>query len=247
MVYRLLAVPAFLSLFPAHAALIEYSFEAEIWRDSSTEVAVQAFGVQFGDTITGGFLFDDAAPRTSYSELTVLDCCGSPAIVTTSTYDVSNLSMWVTIGDYVLNATGNNLTIRDAPYDPTRTDRWSLAMSGDGRELDNGYAVRSMAIWLQQVALGGPERSGPLTSSELQVPNPEVDWGSPSLGNRELTIAFGDGLHIGTQLMSIAKTPTHVPEPATLSLLAVGALGAFATRKRRHVIATRPYACALNA
>jgi len=197
------------------------------------EVAVQAFGVQFGDTITGGFLFDDAAPRTSYSELTVLDCCGSPAIVTTSTYDMSNLSLWATIGNYVLGATGGNLTIRDAPYDPTRTDRWSLGMSGDGRGLDNGYAVTSMAMWLQQVALGGPGLSGPLASSELQVPNP-VDWGSPSLGNRELTIAFGDGLHIGTQLMSITKTPTHVPEPATLSLLGAGALWVLATRKRRH-------------
>jgi hypothetical protein len=233
--HRVLAVPALLALFPAHAALIEYSFEAEIWRDHSMEVAVQAFGVQFGDTITGGFLFDDAAPRTSYSELTVLDCCGSPAIVTTSTYDMSNLSLWVTLGDYVLSAAGGNLTIRDAPYDPARTDRWSLGMSGDGRELDNGYAVTSMAMWLQHVALGGPELSGPLTSSELQVPNPAVDWGSPSLGNRELTIAFGDGLHIGTQLMSITKTPTHVPEPATLSLLAGGVLAAFATRKRRHL------------
>lgn len=90
------------------------------------------------------------------------------------------------------------------------------------------------AALIEYVVLGGPELSGPLTSSELQVPNPAVDWGAPSLGNRELTIAFGDGLHIGTQLMSITKTPTHVPEPATLSLLAAGALGAFATRKGRH-------------
>src|SRR5690242_1516735 len=133
MFHRATAVVALLAISPAHATLIEYSFSAQLsWPYFSyPDRSYEAFGVNVGDQITGGFLFDDAAPMTSHTE--------SP-YWSSSTYDMSDLRFWVTVGEHVLGATGSQLTISDYLPQPSPyvTDRWTLSMLGDGNEV-NGY------------------------------------------------------------------------------------------------------------
>jgi hypothetical protein len=215
---RAMAVVALVAISPARATLIEYSFSAQLsWPYSSfPDSSYEAFGVEVGDLITGGFLFDDAAATISHTEQ-----YGS----STSTYDMSDLRFWVTVGDHVLGATGSELAIADsAPQQsPYAADRWGLSMLGDGDEV-NGYTVRSMSIALMMFG------SVPLTSSELQVADP-TEWHACCYPGVPVpfTISFTDGSRLAAQRLSISS----VPEPATLSLLAVGGLGALAARRRR--------------
>src|SRR5712671_6359529 len=113
MLRRVFALLGLLALSPADATLIEYSFSGSLFGPVAPyylSTTHEAFGVEEGDRITGGFLFDDAAPRTSYTEL----ADGS----STSTYDMSDLRFWIGVGDYVLRATGSQLTISDAARNP---------------------------------------------------------------------------------------------------------------------------------
>jgi hypothetical protein len=174
------------------------------------------------DTITGGFLFDDAAPRTSYVETPVGGCCAPPGVATASTYDMGNLLLWVNLGDYVFTARGGDLAIVDGSTSPTLDDRWRLRTTGDGRVVD-GFTAASIGIELRH-------NNGPLTSSSLQVTNP-ADWGAPFAGNRSFTIGFTNGSSISSTLLSI--TSTSVPEPGTLSLLATGILGSLVAWRRK--------------
>ena len=224
MFHRAIAVVALLAISPARATLIEYSFSATLnpapFPPYYSTTTHEAFGVAEGQhVITGGFLFDDAAPRISYTEY-----MGSGS---TSTYDMSDLQFWVAVGDHVLTATGSQLTISDAPPQPSpyATDRWILSMLGDGDEV-NGYTVASMRIDLLQYG------SRPLTSSELQVAN-TVDWGSCCypLVPYPFTISFTDG----SGFTARPGVSISVPEPGMLSLLAAGVLGALVARRRRHV------------
>lgn len=225
MVHRGFALLIALLAYPAHATLLEYSFSATLYHPNyAPRLANEAFGAEVGDRITGGFLFDDAAPRTSYTAW--------PDGESTSTYDMSDLWFWVTVGDHVLGATGSELTIRDdppptVPNDPYGTDRWTLSMLGDGNAV-NGYTIDSMMISLMQFG------SVPLTSSELQVPNPS-EWSQCCYPNVPIPfrITFTDGSIIAANRLSISS----VPEPATLSLLAAGVLGALATRRRKRAAA----------
>ena len=218
MSHRAMALVALLATSPAHATLIEYSFSAQLsWPyPSYPDSSYEAFGVGVGDDITGGFLFDDTAPMTSHTE--------SP-YASSSTYDMSDLRFWVTVGDHVLGATGSQLTISDSLPQPSpyATDRWELSMLGDGNEV-NGYTVRSMSINLMMFG------SAPLTSSELQVADPTA-WHACCypIVPVPFSISFTDGSRIAANRLSI----TSVPEPGTLSLLAVGALGALSAWRRR--------------
>lgn len=232
MFYRGFALVAVLGVTPAHAALIEYAFTARV--DGNVSIAtLRDFGLNpNGDYVTGGFLFDDAAPMTSHEEYQFRDY---PVWSSSSTYEMSNLRMWVNVGDYVLTATGGAVSIRDDPaFGPWCTcgpdafhDRWSLSARGDGNEV-NGYTVNSISMSLLE-NLGRA-----LTSSELQVADP-THW-SNDVSNRSFGIWFAN-TGMNGYLTSITPTTTSVPEPGTLSLLAVGALGALATRRRRHVAA----------
>ena len=95
-------------------------------------------------------------------------------------------------------------------------------MAGNG-DVVNGYTVASMAIDLLQFG------SRPLTSSELLIPNP-ADWSLccyPEVPY-PFAIRFGDGGAFAARSLSISS----VPEPATLSLLAIGVVGVLAARRR---------------
>ena len=227
---RTIAAVALLAIGPAHATLIEYAFTARV--DGKVSIAtLRDFGLNpNGDSVTGGFLFDDAAPMTSHEEHQFYDY---PVWSSSSTYDMSNLRLWVNVGDYVLTATGGAVSIRDDPaFGPWCTcgpdtfhDRWSLSARGDGNEV-NGYIVNSISMSL----LENVGRA--LTSSELQVADP-AHW-SNDVDNRSFSIGLGGGGMNG-YLTSVTLATTSVPEPATLSLLAAGVFGAMATRRRRHV------------
>ena len=228
MFHRGFALLAVLAVAPAHATLIEYSFTAELTGARSVPFSVLGeFGLPvYGPSyVTGGLLFDDAAPRTSYEE-------GHLAGASSSTYEMSNLRLWVNVGDYVLTATGGALSIHDDPAalcgPNCRKDTWDLGARGDGDEV-NGHTVTGIGIHLEQY--GGDA----LTSSELQVPD-MAEWDHPFIDGSYFRIGLGNAT-LGGWLRSIAPTTTSVPEPATLSLLGVGALGALATRRRRHVAA----------
>ena len=226
------ALVGLLAFSPADAALIEYSFSAELDPSRSNSTLYEEFGlVPFSRSfVTGGFLFDDAAPMTSHRDYQINGASGS-----SSTYDMSNLRSWVNVGDYVLTATGSALAIFDDPTSvscrcgPSVRDEWILSMRGDGDEV-NGHTVSSMTFDLLQYT------GNPLTSSELQVAD-AANWDN-FIDNRSFRISFTDGYGFAGWLTSTSIAPTSVPEPGTLSLLAVGVLGALAARKRRHVAAT---------
>jgi hypothetical protein len=206
--FALLGVIA-LSL-PAHASLIEYSFTATLCgcNFNSENLPYSAFGLENGDTITGGFLFDDAAPLTGYSEQSM----GVFGVLRAATYDMSNLLLWASVGDHLLNATGDSLTIVDAAPNPSILDRWGLTTRGDGREV-NGYTVAQISMstrWLSPIVI---------TSVEPYVLE---KWPFTTI-DPSLNILFTDGSRIAAHMRTI--TGTSVPEPATLSLLAAGALG----------------------
>jgi hypothetical protein len=209
------ALLALLAIAPAQASLIEYSFE------SKAITGIQGNRYLLGDTIAGGFLFDGAAPLVSHNDYP------SPfGSTTNSTYDMSNLSFWVTLGADTLTAVGDMLFIQ-ATDTATNYDVWKLTMNGDGQEVD-GRTVASMDVWIRGY-------TSPLTTADLQVTNP-ADWNQCCIENIPLFhLSFTDGTSIGAQMLSI--TPTSVPEPATLSLLTGGILGVLATRRRRHVAA----------
>jgi hypothetical protein len=233
MLHRVLTLLGLLLISPAHAALIEYSFNASALCVSPCQGAL---GIRTGDTITGGFLFDDAAPRTSYQEeqFPYHDYGGQNlvAVRSESTYDMGNLLLWVTVGDQVFSARGDELFIRDVTPQSiyiTVPDFWRLSLQGDGQNVD-GYTVESMVFQFS----GADYHRDYLLSSELQVPTPFGSYPS-SYFSMIYSDAAGQIGGVSGYAVSITPTATSVPEPGTLSLLATGVLGTLAARRRRHV------------
>lgn len=224
MLHRGFAVLGLLAISPAHATLIEYSFTSTIGGYGGT--VGDDFGVEVGDSIKGGFVFDDAAPMTAHVEGEIVGTAGwATGVATASTYDMSGLQLWANVGDHLITATGDELFVGDAPDMVYNPDTWHLGAQGNGYSI-NGYIVDGIQIFLQEWFCG------PLHDSALQVSD-AAGWGYGGYGsfNRWFDIAFADGSFINGQMNSI--TPASVPEPATLSLLAAGALGAFAARRRK--------------
>jgi PEP-CTERM motif-containing protein len=227
MLYRGFAVLGLLAVSPAHATLIEYSFSSTIAGYGGTVGA--DFGVETGDSIKGGFVFDDAAVQIAYTEDEIVGYDGwASGVATGSTYDMSALRLWADVGDKTVTATGDELFIGDAPTLVYHPDTWRLAMRGDGRAV-SGYVVDGIQIFLQEWFCG------PLLGSGLQVSD-AGEWGYGGYGsfNRWFDISFEDGSFINGQMNWIK--PKSVPEPASLSLLALGALGAFTARRRKQAV-----------
>ena len=228
MVNRGVAILGLVALSPAHASLIEYSFTSTVSNLGGN--VHQDFGVEVGDTITGGFLFDDTAARTSFKEDLIVGNNGwATGTVSTSIYNMGNVLLWAMVGDQRLATTGNDLLITDAATHVNSADVWRLHASGSGEQV-NGYVVDWMEFCLREWFIG------PLTSSELQVSD-AAEWGYGGVLDRWFGLSFADGSSIYGTLDSITRTPGSVPEPGTLSLLAAGALGAFAARRRRRAAA----------
>jgi len=127
--------------------------------------------------------------------------------------DMSGPQLWA---DHMVSADGDELFIGDAPnlfYSPVS---WQPATTGDGNAI-NSYVVDGIQVFLQEWFCG------PLRSSELYVS--DGAWGYEGFEG-----SFNNG-H--------TSSPTSVPEPASLSLLAAGALGAFAARRRKQATAAK--------
>jgi hypothetical protein len=222
MLNRGVALLGLVALTPAHASLIEYSFTSTITGLGGN--VHEDFGVEVGDSIPGGFVFDDGAVRTAYTEDLVVGYDGwATGVVSTSIYDMGNLQLWATVGSHRLTSTGDDLWITDAPTHVYHPDLWRLQSTGSGQAVNGGYLVQWIQFCLSEWF------NGPLTSSELQVSDAAA-WGYGEL-NRWFGVSFADGSSIDGRLDWIK--PTSVPEPTTLSLVAAGALGAFALRRRR--------------
>src|SRR6185503_3352097 len=132
MLHRGFAVLGLLAITPAHATLIEYSFTSTIAGYGGT--VGNDFGVEVGDSIKGGFIFDDAAPMTAHVEGEIVGNYGwATGVATASTYDMSGLQLWANVGDHMITATGDELFIGDAPDLVYNPDTWHLGMRGDGR------------------------------------------------------------------------------------------------------------------
>ena len=219
MLHRGLALLAVLASTPAHAALIEYSFIAEI--DVLDPLVGQTLGVGIGDSISGGFYFDLGAPRTSFELCDTGTCVSDGDLVvdgarTTSTYDAGNVSLWATIGGRELGAQGVTLKIVDSPRGAYGFDEWELRMSTSQQELGAGLVTQSMRIRLDELY------GAPLTDSGLQVPDIALFTRWPSDGNNRFIIDFFSDARGGFASHLTSLTPVSVPEPATLSLLVIG-------------------------
>jgi hypothetical protein len=132
----------------------------------------------------------------------------SPAHATLiDSLDMSGSQLWA---DHVVTADGEELFIGDAPLLTYSPASWSLATTGD-RNAINSYIVDGIQVFLHEWFCG------PVRDSELRIS--DAAWGYEGLEG-----SFNNG-----QMSS----PTSVPEPATLSLLAAGALGVFVARRRK--------------
>src|SRR5712671_6233313 len=118
------ALLAVLAVAPVHAAMIEYGVE------SATILGIQGSQYRLGETVYGGFTFDDAAPMTSHTEFI------SPyGIVSSSHYDMSDMAFWIDIGGDRFNAIGDDLMIQWTTT-ATTYELWYLTLHGDGEEID---------------------------------------------------------------------------------------------------------------
>ena len=227
---RLLCCVLLLVSATANASLVPYEFTAQV--DGINPATASLLPVGLGDVITGGFLFDDAAPRTSFSQCADCNYDGSlfiSGVRTNATYDESNFALWARLGSYLIAASGTTLTIQDVPTGTYAPDQWHLPLVAFGQDAGNGLRTDSIQIimndWFR----------GPLTSGDLQVFDP-VDWHNGPFNDQRLNFSFAgpDGpVGFGSHLVSV----TSVPEPGTLFLLSTGLI-ALGVRRRKRSIAS---------
>ena len=212
---------------PASAGLMPYTFTAEI--DGLDPLVADLLSVEIGDTISGGFLFDFDAPRTSFSQCDDCNYDGSvfiPGVRTNATYDMSDLLLWAAVGNRVLGATGDTLKIQDVPTGTYAPDSWHLDTVAWGQDIGAGVYTEDILIRLNSWF------RGPLSNGDLQVPIPTEFEAGPFWDNRLLfhfSDPFGLSRGIGSHLTSI----TSVPEPNTLFLLGAGLLAMCLRRRRK--------------
>ena len=214
--------------FNASAALLRFNFTSEI--DGISSEVANRLGVAVGDTITGGFLFDDQAPQTSFEHC---DACllvdndrDEWSYRTSATYDLSQAILFGQVGGYSFGATGGDVLITDVDTLVWGADVWRWDPTAIRSEM-NGLTVESMSFVFEQMF------GAPLTSAALQVPDPGRWFGYGS--DERFLLRLGDGLGIGSHVTSITKT---VPEPATLLLLTSAIVGAAFTPRRRRAMSS---------
>ena len=138
---RHLALSAFLAISPAHATLLEYSFDAQLGASG-----VDVVGPGIGDLISSGFLWGEAAPKIAHK------LSERSSGTATATHDISNVLWWVILGDRTFTVWRDELAILYAPN--SLADVWDVKMYG-------GYESEGHSV-------AGLKRTS--STSELQVP-----------------------------------------------------------------------------
>ena len=131
---------------------------------------------------------------------------------------LDGLEVSTIVGDHMITSMRDEIWAGSAPTVVYAPATWSPAVQGGGEAV----VADGIATFLQEWICG------PLTSSELQIAQ-AAEWGYGVLN--EWLGGSPTGSLVDRQLGP--APPVSVPEPATLSLLAAGALGALAARKRK--------------
>ena len=156
-----LALLALLAVSPAHATLLDYSFEGQ-----SRPSADETFGLEIGGTISGALLWDEAP--TQFGE-------PYPGTASTSSYAMSNLLWWVILGDQTFTARGGKFAMRDTPSSlPASDDVWDFTRHSDRYETD-GYSVAGLIM--QGMTLTEAGSQAPVATSFVPL-IPDSMWNS---------------------------------------------------------------------